>query len=242
MAKSVLTNAGIYIGGYELSGYSNAVQLQGGPDILDVTGFGSTGYREYIAGLMANNFSVAGFNDWANVDAVLFDKIGDTDEVLTLCETNATGGVSFFMRGVEGTYNAGMAIGQAASFEMAGSVSTGPIVRGTVMHRATAAASSANGTGYQLGALASTKSLYGALHVFSISGTNTPTLGVKIQSDDNSGFTSATDRLTFTNATAIGSEWKSASPGAISDDYWRAVLTISGTNPSFGLIVSFGFA
>lgn len=241
MAKRVLTNAGIYIGAYELSGYSNAVQLQGGPDIIDVTGFSSGGYREFVAGLISNNFSAAGFNDWENVDAILFDKIGDTDEVLTLCDPNETGGVSFFMRGVEGQYEAGLALGQAASFSMSGSVSTGPIVRGTVMHRATAATSTANGTGYQLGAVASTKSLYGALHVFSIAGTDTPTLGVKIQSDDNSGFTSATDRLTFTNATAVGSEWKSASPGAITDDYWRAVLTISGTDPSFGFIVSFGF-
>jgi len=60
-----------------------------------------------------------------------------------------------------------------------------------------------------------------------------------LQSDDNSDFTSATDRATFTALTAIGSEIKSVA-GAVTDQYWRLNYTISGTNPSFSIHATIG--
>ncbi len=98
--------------------------------------------------------------------------------------------------------------------------------------------SSSSGTGRQIGAVSSTQTLYAALHVISASGTS-PTLDVKVQSDDNSGFTSATDRITFTQATDVTSEWGSVG-GAITDDYWRITYTVGGTSPSFAFAVTAG--
>ena len=98
-----------------------------------------------------------------------------------------------------------------------------------------------NGTSQQLGAVTSAQKVYAAIHIWSISGTSTPTITVKIQSDDNSSFTSATDRITFTAATAIGSQYK-ATAGAITDTYWRANYTITGTNPIFAIAISCGIA
>ena len=72
-----------------------------------------------------------------------------------------------------------------------------------------------------------------------MSGTSTPTVTFKLQSDDNASFTSPTDRITFTDITAIGSDFQSVA-GAITDDYWRLNYTISGTNPSFGIHATIG--
>ena len=100
---------------------------------------------------------------------------------------------------------------------------------------------SGNTTGRQLGAVSATQSVYASIHVWSVAGTSTPTLTAKIQSDDNSSFTSATDRITMSSATAITSEYKSQA-GAITDDYWRVNWTVSGTSPIFKAIVSIGIA
>ena len=75
--------------------------------------------------------------------------------------------------------------------------------------------------------------LYGILHCTAVSGTNTPTITVKIQSDSTDAFSSASDRITFTAKTAIGSQWATkVSADTITDNYWRASWTVSGTNPS----------
>ena len=84
--------------------------------------------------------------------------------------------------------------------------------------------------------------LYAALHVISRSGTS-PTIDVLIQSDDNAAFSSPTTRVTFTQQSAIGSEWGTRLVGPITDDYWRASWTIGGSNtPTFGIVVTAGVA
>lgn len=104
-------------------------------------------------------------------------------------------------------------------------------------------AKTATGTSaaYQDGAIASYQRLIAALHVTAVSG-GTPNLVVTIESDDNAGFSSPTTQLTFTAATAKTSEVKVAS-GPITDTYWRAKWTISGSTPSFtiGLLVGKAF-
>lgn len=237
MAKQVLNNCGIYLSGYELSGYSNTIGLNIAKDLYDATTFGD-GFRTRVPGLLDATFSCAGCWSPEEVDAVLQDRIGDIDEIVSLAAVNAVGGVSYFFRGVEGQYQMDAPINNVARWSMSGNASSSPIVRGKILHRATAAAATGNGAAQQIGAVISTQTIYAALHVFSVAGT-TPSLTVKVQSDDASNFPSATDRLTFTAATDLTSEWKQAS-GAIADDYWRVNYTISGTNPVFGFVVSFG--
>ena len=116
-----------------------------------------------------------------------------------------------------------------------------PVVRGTSLHPpGTARTATGNGTAVQVGAVASGRQMYAALHVLSVSGTATPTLTVKVQSD-TVGFGSATDQITFTAATAVGGQISRVA-GPITDDYWRASWTISGTNPSFLFVVVVGTA
>lgn len=236
---TVLNNAGLYVGGYELSSYFSQVQLSGEADTVDVTGFGATS-REYAVGFKGVRFSGAGFWNPANSDKPLFDAWGSTDTVFTFPATNSTGGVCYFVRGCEANYGWGMPLGQAATIQFSGAATTGPLVRGNILHRATGVAATSSSTAQQLGAVSASQRIFAAAHVFSIAGTDTPTITLKVQSDNASNFPSATDRLTFTGMTAIGAQWQEAGPSAITDDYWRVNYTISGTNPVFGFVVSFG--
>jgi hypothetical protein len=114
-------------------------------------------------------------------------------------------------------------------------------VRGVCAHPpGTARTATGNGTGVQIvGGVPAGQYLYAAIHVLSVSGTSTPTLTVKIQSDNGSGFPSATDIATFTAATARTGEVVRAA-GAITDDWFRVSYTISGTTPSFLFLVTLG--
>ena len=114
-----------------------------------------------------------------------------------------------------------------------------PLIRGILGTHQTAAATSSASTKFQLGAVTAAQYLYGALHVYSASGTN-PTLDVTLQSDADASAGSETVRLTFAQKTAAGYEWASPIVGAIADTYWRASWTVAGTNPSFAFAVVFG--
>jgi hypothetical protein len=93
---------------------------------------------------------------------------------------------------------------------------------------------------YALGAATATQHLYGVLHVLAVSGTN-PTLDVVIQSDDAEGFASGTTRGTFTQKTAVGSQFLTPVAGPVTDTHWRCTWTIGGTNtPSFTIALVVG--
>ena len=239
--KEVLRAAGMYLAGVELSRVLNSIEINSESDLPEVTTFGA-GNREYLRGFSGIRFSAAGFYD-PIVDATLFAQAqsSDLDQVLTAVHSNVPGGVAIFFRGCEGQYQFGGSVGQATTVTLSGQTTQSPVVRGKLLARLPTATASGTGTAQTQNAVLATEGIYGALHVFAASGT-TPSLTVKIQSDDNAGFSSPIDRLTFTAATTTGSQWVSAAPGAITDTYWRAVWTVSGTTPSFGFAVSFGAA
>ena len=129
-------------------------------------------------------------------------------------------------------------VGEIAPFSISKSQSSDIVVQGKVEIDGDLTASG-NSTGVQLGAVGATEKCYVAIHCYAVSGTSTPTVTFKLQSDDNASFTSPTDRITFTDITAIGSDFQSVA-GAITDDYWRLNYTISGTSPSFSIHATIG--
>ena len=84
-------------------------------------------------------------------------------------------------------------------------------------------------TSFNVGAVSATQYLYGALHVTADVFTSAT---VKIQSDATGAFSGAeTDRITFGAVTGIDYEWATPVAGAITDAYWRAVVSaFSGTS------------
>ena len=111
----------------------------------------------------------------------------------------------------------------------------GGLTRGIIEFNSSATSSSTT-TGSQLGAVSAAQRIVANLHVTTAVGS---ALDVIVQSDDNSGFTSPTNRITFSQATGITSQHLSLA-GAVTDDYWRLSYTIAGG--SFTFAVALGIA
>jgi hypothetical protein len=246
MAVLVLTSPSLYADELDLACFASQVTVDVQADELDATTFCTGGYRAPVAGLRSVTWSASGPADFATAtasaksaaDEVLAVDIG-TLYTLSAVPAGATvGNVGYFTQGrlfnrtiIEG--GAGELATHAVTF-MGGT----QLVRGVLEVDETITANG-DSPGIQLGAVSSTQRIWAALHVLTVGGTSTPTLTVKIQSDDNDTFSSATDRITFTAATAKGAQFSSAL-GAVADDYWRAIWTVSGTSPSFQARVLIG--
>lgn len=245
MATQVLTDVKLFAGAYDFSSDMNALALTYASEMRDATTFGNS-TRINKGGLKSIVASLEGLWDADGTDEpddILFGTVGTSSVPVTICpQTGADGEVAFIFRSIQSEYSTGAQLGDLLAFNVSLEGSDGaPLVRSTILHSAASArTSTGNGTARQIGAVASGQSLYASLHVIARSGTN-PTLDVKIQSDNASNFPSATDRITFAQKTAIGSEWSSVA-GAITDDWWRVACTLGGTNPSFTFIVAAGIA
>ena len=245
MAIQGLMDARVFLGGYEYTSYSNSLSTDYAVEMLDNTVFGDA-TRSNRPGLRTFAFTMSGFRDdgastpFGDSGGTAYSRIGAAREVFSFAPVGtADGQRSYAIRGVNGTYTPlSGTVGDLLPFELSGNAAHSELIKGVVEGVGTKTAT-ANSTGTQIGALSATQTLYAGLHVIAYSGTS-PTLDVKVQSDDNSGFSSATDRITFTqNTGSIEAQWGSVN-GAVTDDYWRTVMTIGGTGPSFTLYVTLG--
>jgi hypothetical protein len=240
MANRVLTNCGLWVAQYNLAGDANALSLGMQSELQDDTALADVA-RSRVGGLMAIAFSAEGFwNDES--DQVLFEDVGLSDVPVTIAPAGlAPGDRAFLARCAVAEFSPmDGAVGELRRFTVGGEGSGIAVARGSLLHNAARTATGNAPAGFQLGAVAAGQSLHAALHITAASGT-TPTLVVKIQSDDNSGFSTPTDRVTFSTATATTNltQWSSAA-GAITDDWWRVTYTITGSTPSFSFVVSAG--
>jgi len=217
---------------------------------LDATTVCSTGWAEYVPGLLTWQLTADGFVDFAaaNVDAKLGKDglLGATVTPVTVCPTangGADGELCFFGKGLETNYQIlSGAPGELAPFNLTTVGAARPLVRGNVLAPSSAAqTATGNGTGRQLGAVSATQAIYFGLHVLAISGS--PTFSVVLESAAASNFSGATTRITSANySTATGSEFQQLS-GAITDTWWRARWTVTGgTNPSITFLAVAGIA
>jgi hypothetical protein len=77
MAKLVLTNASVTIGGIDLSDHINNITLDTKYDIVETTAFGDTA-KKRVAGLADNSISLDFMQDYAasNVEATIYPYLG----------------------------------------------------------------------------------------------------------------------------------------------------------------------
>lgn len=231
------------VGSIEVAGHAKSVTANAECTALDTTALSTAGWTTVIGGLKTATLDASIMADMValGIDETIQGYFATADVPQSLSIGSADGSITYFGRTLTTSYTPlEGAPGELAMARFTSKTSTGPLVRGRRIHPTSVARSATgNGTGYQLGALSSSQTLYAALHVLDRTGTASMTL--KIQSDDNSGFTSATDRITsFTAATGRGYQWGSVA-GAVADDYWRCVYTITGTGTiTFG--VSAGIA
>lgn len=244
MAAQALLNVDIFAGGYALESDTNKIAWSDEFAELPATTFGSEGKTEYLAGLHTTTIELGG---WLNTatgrsEPVLRSMHGTVDGLFTWTPNGTANDAAMFCRGLTSKLSKGGPVGEISPFSanMVSNAAEGALDGHLILPRSTITATG-SATGFQNGAVASGRTLYAGLHVFSVSGSSTPTITVKVQSDDNSGFSSATDRITFTAATALGSELKSLA-GAIADDWWRVTYTVSGSSPSFSAAVVMAIA
>lgn len=225
----------IYYEGYDISADHTNIELNMGRQELDKSAFGDVGVAR-CAGLWTFDFTHEGWvqHNTATpaIEDILHGDIGSDSKIITICPTTgAVNTIAYSAYGVSLSYTPTYRHGELAGFVGAGYSQSEKVVRGTTLLTG-AKTESENGTPYELGAVGATEFLYGILHCTAVSGTDTPTITVVIESDDAEAFTDATTRISFTAKTAIGAQWATRVAGAITDTWWRAVCTVTGTNPS----------
>lgn len=243
MSKFVLTNVRLLIGGADLSGDANEVTISAKRESKDVTNFNSAGWHEFIAGLGQADVAAKGFWEAGSLSLPDDQHWGGLGGVfgVTVCPQGAADqAVAYLTNVLEGQYTLLGKVGDVAPFDVA-LASSWPLVRGVIAAPpANAITVTGTGTGNNLGAVSASQQIYADLHVISVAGT-TPSATFSVQSATSGAFSSPTTRVTFTAATAIGGQILRA-PGPITDTWWRAAWTVSGTTPSFLAAMSFGIA
>ena len=232
------------VGSLEVACNAKSVTANAECTVLDTTPLcTSTGWTTAIAGLKTATLEAELMADFValGLDETLQGYFATADVPQSLSIGSADGSVTYFGRTLATSYTPVQgAPGELAMAALSSKTSTGPLVRGLrIFPPSTSVTATANGTGRQLGALSASQTLYAAMHVLDRTGTLSMTL--KIQSDDNAGFTTPTDRITsFTAATGRTYQWGSVA-GAVTDTYWRAVLTCTGSG-TMSVGVSAGIA
>jgi hypothetical protein len=244
MGKFVLQNVRMFAAGADLTTVNNKAELSAEAEDKDTTAFAPTGgvWKESLSGIRSTAISASGqweAGDLSKVDDIAFASLGALTPVSVCPATAADGSLAWLSAYARQNYVLGGAEGDVAPWQ-AQFNGAWPLVRGSVLATSTARGATGSGTAFQLGAVPAGKSLYAAVHVMSVAGI-TPSLTVKVQADNASGFPSAVDAITFTAQNSIGGQILRL-PGPLTDDWFRANWTITGTGASFLFLVTAGIA
>ena len=243
MAEFALNAVQIYFGEFNYSTYVSGLNMNYGAELIDVTTF-NDGARSKVPGFETFDGSIEGFlDDAALVDTEIEARHGGTAEPMSVVFGTATvGNQSYLASNIFGNYNFGGAVGEAGvySVEFANQGAGSRLVTGEVM-AAGQYTSSTDETESQMTDIDNTVDGdigYAALHVVSWDGTTT-SVDVEIESDDTGGFGTPTTRFAFTQLTDVGSQFMTLASD-VTDDYWRATITLAGASPDVTLFVTFG--
>lgn len=241
------TDVEVLAGPYRLTGRSNMVDFELQSTQLDVTNFDSDGWTESIGGLARMASSVDGHYDAdaletgaLTLDSQLFSELAGAQLPLTIAPTKADGSTAYVAGTKRGSLKVFGQIGDVAPFssDMWGD---GLVGRGNLLHPAnTTETAGGTGTGRQLGAAVSGQSVLVGIHVTALSGTS-PSLDITVESDDNSGFTTAatvhnTGAITTPTGTLV------VVGGPVTDDWYRVTWTLGGTSPVARFAVAVGLS
>ena len=223
----------VYSDSTDLRSYLSSADPSRTVDVGETTTFGSSN-KTYVAGEKDATVSFSGFFD-ATADNIIQGLVGTNDKVALIGfdGVDATDDC-MFGKGVTTNYGISSPVGDvvAVTFDLQAS----GFFSGSVLENATV---TATGNGTARDNASSTANGGGAFIIAtSVSGTSTPTLTAKItHSADNSTYA---DLVTFTALTSAGAEVKEVASGTTVNRYLKVVYTVSGTNPSFNVIVGFG--
>ena len=234
MAEFAWTDAFLHCAGYDFTVDTNSIQATMDGAVLDATTFNSGGWTEVAGGLKTMGLNYSGFWQAASTgdqapDNQAFPMLS-TSQVYTFGPVESENGRCYMAQGMKSQYSLGGNVGELAPFSLTANGTSGEgLIRGRLAKsKGTVSATGQLGTALNLGSAASSAiTYYAAFHIFGTPGTS---ITVQVQSDDNSGFTSATTIGTLGPLTASGGTWMTPVPGPISDDWFRFnVSSITGT-------------
>ena len=224
----------VIIDSTDLSAYLNSAEPSRTADVGETTTFGTSGdAKTYITGEKDATVSFGGFFD-STADNIIQGLIGTNDKVAVIGfdGVDATDDC-MFGKGVTTNYGISSPVGDvvAVTFDLQAS----GFFSGSVLENATVTATG-NGTARDNGS--STANGGGAFIVATTVSGSTPSLTAKItHSADNVTYA---DLVTFTALTSAGAEVKEIASGTTINRYLKVVYTVSGTTPSFSVIVGLG--
>lgn len=241
MADAVLlSDCSILLGPYQVKRSVNQIELTAAREKLASGRMGDTA-NVSAHGLQQITSSLSGF--WASdaiaasteIDPQIWPRIDAAQTPaawpLTVCPPyapaatpGANGNVCYIVQTKQFDWTLGGAHGALAPFTVGSECYSGGFYRGTVMLPEASVTATTTGSIVQLGALSATQKLVAALHVTAINGGSWV---LTVESDNGVGFATPTVRATFTAATTITTQVIETN-GAITDDYWRCVLTKTG--------------
>lgn len=234
MATFVLRDVNLWVHSLDATAQHNRVALRATVEEKNATTFASQGWTERRGGVRDVELAHIGFQDHAagssSLDAtVMLLQALQAPFVVTVAESNTQAartygfvGRNFEWTPVEATHGEMAGIAGAVK----GGGNSDGLVRGSLMLPRQSVNTTITGTGANLGAVSSTQRLFATTHVFS-AGT---TITMVVESDDNSGFSSPTTRMTLGPFTAAGASWATPVAGPITDNWWRVrVSAITGT-------------
>jgi hypothetical protein len=244
MSKTVLTNVRCFAVGVDLTGNSNKVELSSEVEAKEATNYGSGGYKEFVGGLGSAEISAEGqweAGDTTKVDDGAWAGLGGVGPwSISANNAAAVGDLAYFTQALRSDYKLLGEVGEVAPWSGTAK-SAWPLVRGQFAHPpGTSRTATGTGTALNIGAVATRKRMYAALHVLSVAGTGTPTITGRVESSVDNTFAAPTTRLTFAAATAVGGQTLRTDGTAITDAWWRVAWTISGTTPSFLFAAALG--
>ena len=82
MAKLVLTNANITIGGTDVSANVASVQIETSVDEVETTAFGPGNGKTRVGGLLDTTLSLSMHNDYSAIEGLVYPLIGSTTSVV----------------------------------------------------------------------------------------------------------------------------------------------------------------
>lgn len=235
MTIGAVNNAQVIIGSFDASNFTgNIAETPGSVAVYEVPAFGFGGFQRRITGIKSGMVNLDGYTDHAATGIANALALG-TQYGLAIGPTaqTPTYGDPVLMTTGKLTRWAPFTASTDAPAKFAAEFAVdAPFMTGKVgAPLASRTTSGLTGTAVAMTGPTASQKVYGLLCVTAAAGTN---LAVKIQSDDNSGFTSPTDRITFSTVSATGWQWGTPVAGDLSTEtYWRVVATIASSTFSF---------
>lgn len=240
MSAAVLTDVQLLTGAMELGQFSGKFDVAESVNMVPTPNFAGRGYAIVVPGLFSATANIDGYADYASgaVSATFGSSSAGSQQAFSIYPNGSAtvaGDAATIMRGrLNKMQMYGGQVGDAAAFSL-NLTSDAPACEGLVLAPlASRATAGLTGTAVALTGPSATQWLYAALHVTAAAGTN---LVVKVQSDDNSGFTSATDRITFSTVSATGWQWGAVQGNLSTETYWRVTATIASSTFTFACAV-----